>query len=59
MAEVVRFTMTLPKAHLDRLKELSAASDRSVAWLIRRAVRNLVKEHDRDPGQFTLDLKME
>lgn len=43
-SEIKRVTVTLPKWQLDVLEEIAAREDVSVAWLVRKAVDNLLRE---------------
>lgn len=42
--EIKRVTVTLPKRQLDALEEIATREDVSVAWLVRKAVDNLLRQ---------------
>jgi hypothetical protein len=44
----------VPPAHLERLEQIAASHERSVAWVVRHAVRLFLAEMDK--GQLALDL---
>jgi predicted DNA-binding protein len=50
-----RVSVGLPAEHLERLEQIAATHERSVAWVVRHAVRLFVEEMDK--GQLSLELE--
>lgn len=50
-----RVSVGLSEAHLERLEAIAQAHERSVAWVVRHAVRLFLEEMDK--GQLSLDLE--
>lgn len=50
-----RVSVGLPESHMARLEQIAAAHERSVAWVVRHAVRLFLDEIDK--GQISLDLE--
>jgi len=50
-----RISVGLPPEHVKRLEQLAREHERSVAWLVRYAVKAFITEIDK--GQLSLDLE--
>ena len=53
-AGLPRVSVGIPPSHLERLERIAATHERSVAWVVRHAVRLFLDEMDK--GQLALDL---
>lgn len=50
-----RVSVGFPPEHVERLEQIAQAHERSVAWVVRHAVRLFIEEMDK--GQLSLDLE--
>lgn len=50
-----RVSVGFPESQHARLEEIAAAHERSIAWVVRHAVRRFLEEMDK--GQISLDLE--
>jgi predicted transcriptional regulator len=50
-----RVSIGLPPAHLEQVAQIAEAHERSVAWVVRYAVRLFLEEVEK--GQLSLDLE--